>query len=261
MFRGFFDPFPSVADSPFGLLVRAAPKLTLGHNTVTRTDGLVFATKLASQGAGVHTTMKKEAMNLKPLALAIALTASVGAQAAQFDFQGDIVTHKDVIQINFSLLADATDVKVWTDSFQSGINFDPITAVWKQTNTGWNLVGENDDEAGIAPGQTYFDSGLTFGNLSAGNYLFTIATFNNFANGTTLAQGFMFDNQVAIPLAQWNQPSNGLNKGTHYSVHLSGVDGAVSAVPEPESFAMLLAGLGIVGALARRKNRKNAVAA
>jgi hypothetical protein len=44
-------------------------------------------------------------------------------------------------------------------------------------------------------------------------------------------------------------------------VHLSGVDGAVSAVPEPESFAMLLAGLGIVGALARRKNRKTAVAA
>ena len=200
-------------------------------------------------------------MKFKSIALVAALTAAMGAQAAQFDFQGDIATHKDVIKINFSLLTDATNVKVWTDSFQNGVNFDPITAVWKQTNTGWNLIGENDDDASIAPGQTYYDSGLGFGNLSAGNYMFTIATFNNFANGTTLAQGFRFDNQVAIPLAQWNQPSNGLNKGTHYSVHLSGVDGAVSAVPEPESFAMLLAGLGIVGALARRKNRKSAIAA
>lgn len=200
-------------------------------------------------------------MKLKPLALVVALTAAMGAQAAQFDFQGDIATHKDVIRINFSLLTDATDVKVWTDSFLNGVNFDPITAVWAQTNTGWNRIGENDDNASIAPGQTRYDSGLTFANLTAGNYLFTIATYNNFSNGTTLAQGFRFDNQAPIPLAQWNQPANGLNKGTHYSVHLSGVDGAVSAVPEPESFAMLLAGLGIVGALARRKNRKSAVAA
>ena len=200
-------------------------------------------------------------MKLKPLALVLAMSATLGAQAAQFDFHGDIATHKDVVKINFSLLTDASDVKVWTDSFQSAVNFDPITAVWKQTNTGWNLIGENDDNAGIALGQTYYDSGLIFGNLSAGNYLFTIATFNNFANGTTLAQGFSFDNQAPIPLAQWNQPANHGNMGTHYSVHLSGVDGAVSAVPEPESFAMLLAGLGIVGALARRKNRKSAIAA
>lgn len=200
-------------------------------------------------------------MKLKPLALVMALTAAMGAQAAQFDFQGDIATHKDIIRINFSLLSDATDVKVWTDSFLNGVNFDPITAVWSQSNTGWNLVGENDDRSNIAAGQTRFDSGLTFASLTAGNYLFTIATYNNWAVGTTLAQGFSFDNQAAIPLAQWNQPANSVNMGTHYSVHLSGVDGAVSAVPEPESFAMLLAGLGIVGALARRKNRKTAVAA
>jgi hypothetical protein len=200
-------------------------------------------------------------MKLKPLALVVALTAAMGAQAAQFDFEGNISTHKDVIQISFSLLTDATDVKVWTDSFQNGVNFDPITAVWSQSLTGWNLIGQNDDRSNIAPGQTIFDSGLTFGNLTAGNYLFTIATYNNWAVGTTLAQGFTFDNQAPIPLAQWNQPANHTNMGTYYSVHLSGVDGAVSAVPEPESFAMLLAGLGIVGALARRKNRKTAVAA
>ena len=200
-------------------------------------------------------------MKLKPIALVVALTAALSAQAAQFDFEGNISTHKDVIQINFSLLTDATDVRVWTDSFMDGVNFDPITAVWSQSNTGWNLVGQNDDNAGIAPGQTRFYSGLTFANLAAGNYLFTIATYNNWAVGSTLAQGFTFDNQAAIPLSEWVQPANHGNMGSYYNVHLSGVDGAVSAVPEPESFAMLLAGLGIVGALARRKNRKTAVAA
>ena len=159
------------------------------------------------------------------------------------------------------MASDATNVKVWTDSFLGGINFDPITAVWSQNNTGWSLIGQNDDNASIAPGQTYFDSGLTFATLAAGTYKFTIATYNNFANGTTLAQGFRFDNQAAIPLAQWTQPANHRNIGSRYSVHLCGVDSAVSAVPEIETYTVLMAGLGFLGAVTRRKNRKNAVAA
>jgi hypothetical protein len=33
---------------------------------------------------------------------------------------------------------------------------------------------------------------------------------------------------------------------------------AVAAVPEPETYAMLLAGLGLMGAIARRRNKKSA---
>ena len=181
---------------------------------------------------------------------------ATSAQAAQFDFGGNIANHNDVIQISFSLASDATDVKVWTDSYLDGVNFDPITAVWSQAGSSWNLVGQNDDNPNLVPGLTKFDSGLSFGSLAAGNYLFTIATYNNWANGTTLAQGFNFDNQAPIPLAIWDQPASTVNMGTRYSVHLSGVDVA-APVPEPETYAMLLAGLGVLG-WARRRQAKQA---
>lgn len=196
-------------------------------------------------------------MKLKPIALALALTAAVSAHAAQFDFSGNIATHKDIVQIGFSLTSNASNVKVWTDSYLNGVNFDPITAVWSQNGSDWLRIGQNDDNAGIASGQTRYDSGLTFASLTAGNYLFTIATYNNFANGMNLSQGFNFDSQTAIPLSQWTQPASHANMGTTYSVHLSGVDVA-APVPEPETFAMLMAGLGVLGAVARRKNRKTA---
>ncbi|MBA5605133.1 PEP-CTERM sorting domain-containing protein [Duganella sp. FT3S] len=182
----------------------------------------------------------------------LAAVAAAPSHAADFSFSGTIHYQKDVIEIPFTLLQDASNVKVWTDSFHSGGNFDPITAVWKDGL----LIGQNDDDAGIAPGQTYYDSGLRFSNLSAGNYLFTIAAFNNFANTTHLADGFRFDSQAAIPLADWNQPASHKGMGQNWSVHLSGVDGATPPpVPEPESYAMLAAGLGLLACVARRKNK------
>jgi len=53
------------------------------------------------------------------------------------------------------------------------------------------LIAENYDDDTINPDtQTYYDSGLNLGSLSAGEYLFTVATFSNFAAGTNLSDGF-----------------------------------------------------------------------
>jgi len=186
-------------------------------------------------------------------ALAIGLLSN--AQAADFSYTGSIANHNDVIKVGFSLLTDANDVKVWTDSYKDGVNFDPITAVWRQSGADWLLVGQNDDRSNIAAGQTRFDSGLTFSSLTAGNYLFTIATYNNWAKGTVLSAGFSFDSQTAIPLSQWCQPASHCAMGNAFSVHLSGVDTATAPVPEPETFAMLLAGLGVMAGVARRKRK------
>ncbi|QDQ26642.1 PEP-CTERM sorting domain-containing protein [Chitinimonas arctica] len=195
-------------------------------------------------------------MKSKFFALALAFGAASAAQAADFSFSGDIAYHNDVIQIPFTLTSDATNVKVWTDSFLNGVNFDPITAVWNQATGA--LVGQNDDNGNIAPGQTRFDSGLVFSSLAAGEYIFTIATYNNFATGTNINQGFKFDHDAPIALSAWNQPANHPGMGSHWNVHLTGVDGATPPVPEPETYAMLLAGLGLLGAVARRKANKSA---
>ena len=189
--------------------------------------------------------------------LITAATMSV-AHAADFSYSGNIAYHNDVVKAEFTLNADTTNVKVWTDSYQSGTNFDPITAVWKLNGSTWDIVGQNDDNPNIAPGQSGFDSGLVFSSLTAGSYLFTVATYNNFANGQTLAQGFNFDGQAPIALANWNQPSSHLNMGTYWHLNISGVDTSTAPIitsnaPEPETYALLMAGLGLVGFAARRK--------
>lgn len=194
------------------------------------------------------------------LATGICIFGLVGAaNAASFTFDGNITYHNDVIEIGFTLASDATNVRVWTDSFMSATNFDPITAVWVANGSDYSLVGQNDDNAGIAPGQTWYDSGLTFSSLSAGDYLFTIATYANFANGSLLSNGFRYDSNTPVLLANWSQPASHYGMGSYYRVNLDGVDSAVNhtdPVPEPATMLLFGTGLaGLVGSTIRRKKK------
>ena len=168
------------------------------------------------------------------------------SQAATFTFSGNITNHNDIVRVDFALAADATNVRVWTDSFMAtgptrrgpGTNFDPITALWNN-DTGAK-IDQNDDNSSIAPDQTYFDSGFSLANLAAGNYFFTMATFANFANGSNISNGFAYDAQMPIAIADFDQPANAGNlRGTFWRINLDGVDSASgpanppSAVPLP----------------------------
>lgn len=177
------------------------------------------------------------------------------ANAATIHFDGNIANHNDVIYTYFTLDNDSSNIRVWTDSFMSALNFDPITALWDSAG---NLLAQNDDNSGVNPStQTYFDSGFTLPTLSAGTYLFTMTTYANFAVGTTLAQGFAYDNQAPIAMANWCQPASHCNMGTYWSVWLDGVDGATNnqgnAVPEPATLALL--GLGLAAARVRGRKK------
>lgn len=169
------------------------------------------------------------------------------AQAALINFEGDIEFHNDIVQIDFTLNQDVNNIRVWTDSYQSGVNFDPITALWAADGA---LIREDDDNSGINPStQTNFDSGFELSFLAAGDYIFTIATYDNFAQGSMLSDGFLFDSQAPIELSVWNQPANSVNMGSYWRVWLDGVDAAAnpndpSPVPAPSS--ILLFGLALV---------------
>lgn len=197
--------------------------------------------------------MFKKSLSSAAVALVAVCTLSSPAQAALFHFTGSIDYHNDVEQFSLLLANDATNVRIWTDSYQLGTNFDPITALWQGNGT---LVMQQDDNAAINPAtQTYYDSGFALPTLEAGSYIFTVASFNNFANGTSLTNGFRHDLDTPIPIQDW--PISGLNRGApgNWSVWFDGVDSVTppSTVPEPATIALLGMGLAGLGFKRRRQ--------
>lgn len=195
------------------------------------------------------------AMALSSSALALALPA----QAEDFTFSGQIRFHNDIVQIDFSLAQAATDVRLWTDSWQGGLNFDPAAALWQAAGADFSLLSEVDDDDSIAPGQGFYDTGFTLPTLAAGSYRVTLVAAFNAANGMLLSQGFSYGSQAPILLTDWNQPSYDPNandqKGGFWRLNLSGVSQA-SVVPEPAAWQLLGIGLGLmVGAAALRRRR------
>ena len=195
-------------------------------------------------------------MNDKLLGLLAAtlLAGPMVADAATLHFDGNITYHNDVIVVGFTLDAPATNVRVWTDSFDNAVNFDPITALWN-ASTG-TLISENDDNPNVdTASQTYYDSGFSLAALAAGSYYFTVAAYANFALGSQFSDGFAYDSQTPIALSSWCQPASHCGMGTYWSVWLDGVTSAevVSTVPEPTTVALLGFGLAGLGLSRRRK--------
>ena len=203
--------------------------------------------------------MKRKRMYLAGLfLLGLFLT---DAHAATYTFDGNITYHNDIATIDFTVASDATDVIIWTDSFQSGDNFDPILTLWSSDGSGgYTSIYTNDDNPTIASGQTSWDAGLEIASLNAGDYIITIAVYKNYpyymadenAVGATLSDGFKWKDQTAIELTseEWGEESRtGHSVDGYYRVKLSGL----TLVPVPGTIGLLgLSLLGLSG-LGRRK--------
>jgi hypothetical protein len=190
-------------------------------------------------------------MNKHFLALALA-ALSLGAQAADLTFSGQAVNHNDQVVIDFQVAAGST-VSLWTDSWQSGLNFDPQLFL---ASDGAIVNADNDSGSLVNAAAGYFDAGLQFTATTAGSYRLVLNASSNDALGTLLAQGFTYDADAPIKLADWNQPGYDINandqKGGFWRVHLDGVEQA-AVVPEPAGWALMLPGLLALSLVGRRR--------
>lgn len=89
---------------------------------------------------------------------------------------------------------------------------------------------------------------VTFVGTKAGGGIvsqtFTVGSSNNFNNDFSNYTFSSFNNLVS---ASWQQ-------GLFHTYQVDNIGASVSAVPEPGTYAMLLAGLGLLGFMRRRKN-------
>ena len=177
----------------------------------------------------------------RAVALAVLTGAAVGAHAtvSPNEIEAGLITHLTPYDIQTMLAPGAFyDIYKFTlpansSSTYSVIDF-PIGASFKTIWSGGALssnpdgiVGNTDDDA--IPGASMVSSlggkklSLTMGPLAAGNYYLSVV---GMATGTS---GGLYTGSITM-----NPP--------------------VTPVPEPESYAMLLAGLGIIGTIAVRRN-------
>jgi len=193
---------------------------------------------------------------MKKQLLALALAAlSLGTQAADLAFSGQAVNHNDKVVIDFTVAAGST-VSLWTDSWQSGLNFDPQLFL-----ASGGVIVQADDDGGslVNAGAGYYDAGLQFTAARAGSYRLVLDAASNNALGATLHQGFAYDGDAPIGLADWHQPSYDINandqKGGFWRVNLSGVTQA-SVVPEPGRVGLMWAGLLSMALVLRKRQGK-----
>lgn len=180
--------------------------------------------------------------------LAAAASGSPSALAANVSFAGDLAGDDSVQLFSFTLASD-TVVTLRTWSYAGGTNaagssiaaggFDPIVSLFSGLGPGAILIDASDDGAGVAVDPTTgdaFDSLLDSVALTAGSYTVALSQFANFANGPTLADGFLGGGNLGFD-----------GRSSAWALDLLGVD-AAGQLPLPATLALALLGLAGIAA-------------
>lgn len=129
-------------------------------------------------------------------------------------------------------------------------------------NSGFGYMG-NFGSTWVSNQESYVGSGSaviiggssnnTPGETVTGTAMYLDYPFSGFVAGTTMATGLTFG---AVNLAAMGEGSSAQSSidSISYTVSVS----SINPVPEPETYAMLLAGLGLIGAAVKRRKAKQA---
>ena len=96
-------------------------------------------------------------------------------------------------------------------------------------------------------------------NLSAGDYTATVTQYASFAIGPLLANGFHGSSGTDFASRDSHWALDILNVSSA-SIGDSYISNTHPPIPEPESYALLLAGLGLVTFMARRQMSEDTMA-
>jgi hypothetical protein len=168
-------------------------------------------------------------------AFAVAALAATGAAAASFS--GTFAT--DDQKAGFFFYVKAPTALTITSIGNAAGGFDPVLSLY---NSAGVAIDYNDDTFGADPQ-------LIRTNLATGRYTVFLTQYDNFGPAS-LALPFNFDGQPNFRGGFVD--SNGSQRTGFYALNITGALKA-GEVPEPATWAMLIVGFGLVGAVARRR--------
>lgn len=189
--------------------------------------------------------------------LALAFAANAYAIAPAYEFTGFITaTDPNPYSLGFEFSLSGTTSIDALAYFHDGTGSDHQVGLW---DTAGHLLASTTIHSTDTLNGHFNYAAITKLTLSAGNYVIGGTYLGGSApapvnlTGVTTTTGYSWVRDLQLSGTGLSFPTQ--NSGGYGQNGIAVVNFSVTAVPEPETYAMLIAGLALTGAVLRRRNR------